>query len=120
MKQNNFSDDTYCSGDDDFGPLFATQSGMSNSISSYHAPATKMKAAGQVKQVYEAIRAMGQACDRDISQYTGIEINLIPDRRKKLLDMGLIYIHSNRRNPQTNALVNYYKIKETQHAKANN
>lgn len=120
MKQDNYINDTYGNNNDDFGPLFSSQNGMANSISSYHAPATKMKAAGQVKQVYEAIRAMGQACDRDISQYTGIEINLIPDRRKKLLEMGLIYIHSNRRNPQTNALVNYYKIKETQHAKANN
>ncbi len=90
MKQNNFSDDTYCSGDDDFGPLFATQSGMANSISSYHAPATKMKAAGQIKQVYEAIKAMGQACDSDISQFTDIPINLVPDRRGKLLKMGLI------------------------------
>ncbi|MEM4626445.1 MAG: hypothetical protein QXF70_03415 [Candidatus Bilamarchaeaceae archaeon] len=85
------------------------QSGLANSIASYHTTATKMKANGQVKQVYEAIKALGEACDRDIHYFTGIEINLIPDRRKKLLEMGLICISGTKRNPKTNAMVNYYK-----------
>ena len=97
------------------GTLFDPQTnnnGMSNSINHYHKPAVQMIAQSQKYKVYDAIKTLGEACDRDIAEFTGIELNLIPDRRKKLLAEGLIYISSNRNNPKTRATVNYYKIRK--------
>ena len=63
----------------------------------------------QALQVYQAYLTLKSACDRDISQYTGISLTLIPDRRLRLEKRKYLILDTIKINPQTGKYTRYYK-----------
>lgn len=63
----------------------------------------------QALRVYQAYLTLKSACDRDISEYTGISLTLIPDRRLRLEKRNYLILDTIKINPQTGKYTRYYK-----------
>jgi len=66
---------------------------------------TPEKLAERHRQVYEAIRRLGKADDKDISAATKLPINCVTPRRGELRDMGVIYKWGDRLDESTDKWV---------------
>ncbi len=42
------------------------------------------------QEVLNALRTLGSASDRDVRQFTGLDINIVTARRNDLVDLGLV------------------------------
>ena len=62
--------------------------------------------------VLNAIRQLGECCDRQIKKLTGLEINQVSGRRNKLMNEGIIYCSRVDTYPETGRKVNYWREKK--------
>ena len=62
--------------------------------------------------VLNAIRQLGECCDRQIKKLTGLEINQVSGRRNDLLERGLIERVRVDTYPETGRKVNYWREKK--------
>lgn len=61
------------------------------------------------REVYEAIKQLGEACDLDVAFFLGWPINRVTGRRNELMKAGVIYESKVARTPRTNRTVTYWK-----------
>lgn len=80
-----------------------------DSIDSFYSKVVRNLSISQKRLVLKQVMQLGEACDRDIAQYTGLSLSIVPDRRAALLKEGLIKISSRRKCPQTGKMVVYYE-----------
>ena len=84
-----------------------------NSARAYYSEDVQRSLSPQQNMLYKALEALGEACGTDLANYTGLKINVIHDRKAKLLAKGLIVEAGNKVNKETGKTVMYYKIKES-------
>ncbi len=83
---------------------------LANKIDAFHSEDVQRKRGWQKDAVYKAIAELVSASDREISIRTGLSLTVVPDRRGKLLQEGLIEISCTGIDPVTNKRVTYYKL----------
>ena len=79
-----------------------------SAFANFEFPANKRKS--QTLIVLQALRILGTANDRMISEYTNIPRHLIPDRRGRLLGSMRIRFAEERRDPVTHKNTAYWSV----------
>jgi len=87
--------------------------GLANKIDSFYSADVQGKRLTQKERVYQAIKKLGVASDREISELTGIPRYLIPDRRKSLAKEKRIKFVETKVDPITKKHVGYYRVRHT-------
>ncbi len=81
---------------------------LTNKINSFYSKDVQRKRFTQKERVLDAIKNLGSASDREISDFTGIARHLIPDRRLSLMKAGLVEEAFTKTDPVTKKEVTYY------------
>lgn len=82
---------------------------LSNKIDSYYSDDVKRKRVTQKDQILEALRTLGEATQRELSEATGFPRHVIPDRILTLIAEEKVVISGKCFDPLTNKEVTVYK-----------